>query len=1488
MPLNVVVPATTPDPEDLAPGWTAEHTELQLTLVVTPIECTNTSGVVYELAVAPAGHGPDSAAAIVCTLTRNATNSSSGATNTDCSAMCMWSVVAGLKATFVLQGDGEGLGGDLANAVLEVADSNGTWGGGLSNVEAYAQHVCNTEYDADATLASVRQFMHIMVHQFSVRRSNTSHEEFTAATVDKPQVSDAPVNTSFVYNSETNVRAVAPSAVAAAGARRLSAVPAHLLETASGGVAAAGGSRMMLPELQRARLMRRLMQDGSSELGSGGAEEFDIVTSTSYMVPTDDAFRVFDGSVPNVYSVTAETSLLAHVNVADPESPVVLSDADAAPVTAAGPGIRAARAASQPAYVQPRSAVLTDRVWQMVTELPMSAQDGSIEQVMRTSLTMRLQWVSAGAHVSDRARLLAAVAGSSDGNNSASDSTSPAVDLDQLMTQVRSLALGDIMNEAQAAVAHRSARRAYPGGSYSDLLAELSARNPDVGQVPKSEIDDTVGPRRRLVASDSRSCTTQDAGSGKTISEDGNSLGASLAASSSSDLSWDSSSGDSTLHGVVNYGGSGRFFGADIRDLLNINVEFDLVSHNQGSGKRSLQAGPTVSRTFATKARAKVYLVNDLVNTVNAAMLDASDTGGSCQYSSSRKALGRGVKSFGFQGTVVTATFGLFPLGTARASLAVSAGIEPMYSWCSNGGVSYVGAGLFASGAFSAIGTLTALAVFKIRGDIELVRLSGEFTKLWAVNSMYPSPEPSCNYWGITVTGLALKIETRVFWFSWKTWWEFPGFTLMQLGGGFSCTGSGGNGRRLHSLSCSGSAIPCSVGSWIDNGVCKSCKPCSFGFTSAGCATTNAVADYVCNCPTGSWIDNGVCKACKPCGFGFTPAGCATTNAKADNVCACSIGSWIDDGVCKACKSCGFGFTSAGCDTTNARANNVCTCPIGKFIKDGTCNTCTPCGPGSAQTGCNTINANAGFVCTASATTCTVGNAACTPAKPSCDVTDSKNPVCVCPVGWYLNGNACTVCKTCGEGFKTTSKCTTNNAVADNVCTCPIGRYLDADACTECKACGEGFNTTTKCTTTNAAADNVCTCPIGWYLSGGTCTKCKTCTEGFSTTTKCTTTNAATDNVCTCPIGRYLSGGACTECKTCTDGFIANTKCTTTNAAADNVCTCPIGRYLSGGAWYQTREACTECSTCTKGFEATLQCTTTNAAADNVCTCPIGSYLNGNACTKCTSCGEGFTPAGCDTIDADADYVCTCPTGSYLNGNGCTECTPCREGFTPAGCDTTDAVANYVCVAVNCPTAPCSADKPFCDVSGDTDTCVCPAGMFIKDGTCSYCTLCKPDFKATTECTTTNAKANIVCTCPIGSYLNGDACTKCTACSKGFTPAGCDTTDADANYVCTCPTGSYLNGDTCTECTACGKGFTPAGCDTTDADANYVCTCPTGSYLNGDACTKCTPCGEGFTAAGCDTIDADANYVCTCPTGNFINAAGVAATCDVCTVCGSE
>ena len=155
---------------------------------------------------------------------------------------------------------------------------------------------------------------------------------------------------------------------------------------------------------------------------------------------------------------------------------------------------------------------------------------------------------------------------------------------------------------------------------------------------------------------------------------------------------------------------------------------------------------------------------------------------------------------------------------------------------------------------------------------------------------------------------------------------------------------------------------------------------------------------------------------------------------------------------------------------------------------------------------------------------------------------------------------------------------------------------------------------------------------------------------------------------------------------------------------------------------------------------------------------------------------------------------------------------------------------------------------------GGGQSCVCAAGYYAAEGTCSPC-----------EADTYKEGA-------------GDALS-CTPCPDGGATAG---TGATSSSDCTCPTNSELN------------------------SAGNACECAPGYYGSGGACAVCgagTYKGTAGNALGCTSCPAGASTGgtgstsfsdCACPTNSELNSAGDACECIVgyfgsggsCTACG--
>jgi len=230
-----------------------------------------------------------------------------------------------------------------------------------------------------------------------------------------------------------------------------------------------------------------------------------------------------------------------------------------------------------------------------------------------------------------------------------------------------------------------------------------------------------------------------------------------------------------------------------------------------------------------------------------------------------------------------------------------------------------------------------------------------------------------------------------------------------------------------------------------------------------------------------------------------------------------------------------------------------------------------------------------------------------------------------------------------------------------------------------------------------------------------------------------------------------------------------------------------------------------------------------------------------------------FTPAGpmvddiTSTVRSQLDiivsgtqkYSVPCnPGAGFYSATGFEPCFPCSAcaaaptngTVTSTSCTpTTDTVCTY-----NCKSGFTTSG------SGANTTCTCPAGSYIKDGTCVACSTCAADTTSikyvASGCTTTNTTVDRTCTrsCQSGYYDKNGTCTACATCAAApangtVQTTGCTgTTDRTCTYPCNIGFYSKITNGV-TSCSSCNGYSTLSTGKTSSYDCFEVAAymCPT-------------------------------------------------------------
>ena len=322
-------------------------------------------------------------------------------------------------------------------------------------------------------------------------------------------------------------------------------------------------------------------------------------------------------------------------------------------------------------------------------------------------------------------------------------------------------------------------------------------------------------------------------------------------------------------------------------------------------------------------------------------------------------------------------------------------------------------------------------------------------------------------------------------------------------------------------LSCDGASATlctsCYPGYALISGSCSQCTDPN----ALTCSPLNTTYSLTCvNGYTSAYFTNttaGVCSACAPY--------CRRCDSTGPGNCdsnSCSSGAVQVSGT-TTCTLC-FGQ----CVTCSAYNPNTCiSCGLRRYLS--TSNTCVLC-----QTGCRT--------CTTSSTNCqscdagyNLVSSSCILVPANCVAVDASGTCTSCFVGYILSGGVC------GADIS----CNTNVAINCNVC--PNGYYLQANQCTICP-------TISNCKSCDTNNNTLClVCNTGYYVNDQSlCQQCPLNCQACDTNLFCT--QAAS--------GYYISldysGGYSGKVVQC------NSPCATCRDYADSCNSCIVGYTLKG------------------------------------------------------------------------------------------------------------------------------------------------------------------------------------------------------------------------------------------------------------------------------------------------------------------------------------
>jgi len=420
---------------------------------------------------------------------------------------------------------------------------------------------------------------------------------------------------------------------------------------------------------------------------------------------------------------------------------------------------------------------------------------------------------------------------------------------------------------------------------------------------------------------------------------------------------------------------------------------------------------------------------------------------------------------------------------------------------------------------------------------------------------------------------------------------------------------------------------------------------------------------------------------CTPANPGFY----ASTGSVAPT--ACAAGMVAPTSRLHECLACDPGAYQNESGATECRP-----CELGSYCPRGASSP-LPCNQGSYSNATNLASADE---CTATgpgffAPTGSVDQTACAAGTFAPSASQAKCSACA--PGNYQDATGATECKPCPEGHSCSEG-------ASAPLPCPAGRHQrhtgqsTCDACESGHACPVGSVNQTACKPGSYAVAWTCElCPGGKYQPSSTLTRCELC-----------------------PIGSQCNQGA-TRPTTCAPGTAAPAR---ERATCDK---CAAGKHQGMGGM----SACTTCdsgSYCAEGAAAPLPCikgtysSATNLTAQAECTrCPPGSSCSTGSASP-TRCAPGSY-----SVEHGSFECSTCEDGAFQDSLGTTRCTLCRAGsYSPNVLSCIRCPVNEYCeqgatIGTPCPFA---LSTTLGGASG-LDDCICKAGYYLTNRTCTAC-----------------------------------------------------------------------------------------------------------------------------------------------------------------------
>lgn len=631
-------------------------------------------------------------------------------------------------------------------------------------------------------------------------------------------------------------------------------------------------------------------------------------------------------------------------------------------------------------------------------------------------------------------------------------------------------------------------------------------------------------------------------------------------------------------------------------------------------------------------------------------------------------------------------------------------------------------------------------------------------------------------------------------------------------------------------VNASDSCVPCSPGTFWEDGACEACGNNSFSATGAvGNCTCNAgyalTGDACVPCAAGSyWLQH----TCLPCsGAEYNPYVAATAclacppnsyggfSNTADIDCQCNRGfTGSAGGPCVAC--------AAGKYKSELGSAACSNCSSGAYLPataSQTSNECLSCPANSSNAGGLACVCDRGFVdINGSCAACREGSY-CPDVHTDyvCPSHSTSQPgawelaQCVCVPGFYGEQGNCTICP------------------VDSFCTGGVAHACAAHAGTW-GALGGASAAACQCLTGFYKASEHCVlCDINSFCYGEELVSCPANSSAAAGSTELAD--------CVCTPGMRMQGGVCVACDegtVCLNGNV--TTCAAGASVHNFMCLCAAGSFCPGGELSCTQSACLPCPENAWCAQNTARACVANSVAPanssrlGDCRCVPGFYRAQGACVLCpehhvcrndTLRAVADFDAGLRTLAGTADLaLAVCAPGMFRTAvtDLCKHCP--RNFYCPQHLSLPNVVRCYENEFTYSTGAESHADC-LCQagfkmtVSGDTTRCL----------PCSEGQRCQEGFVVEELCHLQNkvpSASHDACVCQQGFGMYNF---QCQPCSPGFVKA--HPGDAPCRA---CADGTYAANST--HCVAC-----PAAA--TARPGSDACVCPPPYVWTGSACSLC-------------------------------------------------